>query len=79
MRKYNMTDSYAPMGWIYDKKGNLKPYHMEGKGKAYAPAGYDYTRQGELKRNGQPRWYEVEIKQFENNSDWHYKPFTKEG
>lgn len=50
---------------------------MEGKGKAYAPPGYDYTASGELKKNGTPRWFEVEIKNFETNPDWHYKPFRK--
>lgn len=72
-----MTNSYAPIGWLYDSKCNLKPYHLSGKGKSYAPPGYDYNGKGELVRNGSARWYEVEIRQFETNTDWHYKPFRK--
>jgi hypothetical protein len=44
------TDTWAPTGYTYDKNGNLKPWHLEGKGKPYAPTGWTYDRSGNLKK-----------------------------
>lgn len=41
-------NTYAPIGYAYDAKGNLIPEHMEGKGLLFAPVGYKYNRQGNL-------------------------------
>jgi len=48
-------NTWAPIGYTYDDKGNLRPWHLEGKGRPYAPIGWTYDRNGNLKREYKKR------------------------